>query len=318
MNDIHSRVLALERAYRTIKKMKKEIKEKHFGPVWFIPGENRGKYPHCHSLYIEGAKILIDPASDRERLMELRNDPGVEAVWLTHWHEDHFMHLDLFDHLPLYLSEKDAPPLSDIEFFLDAYGMVNEEDRNHWRPLLKDSFHFKPRTPASFLKGGEKIPFGPVIIEIVDTPGHTEGHLSFFFEEQGVLLLGDYDLTWFGPWYGDAYSSIEETVKSVERLRDIPANVWIASHEQGLFEEQPGKKWDAFLNVIHERESKLVDLLNTPRTMEEIVRASIIYGKPREPKAFFEFGERAHMKKHIEKLMGEGRVARDGDFYAML
>jgi hydroxyacylglutathione hydrolase len=295
--------------------MKKEITEKHFGPIWFIPGENRGRYPHCHSIYIEGAKILIDPASDRERLMKLRKDSGVEAVWLTHWHEDHFMHLDLFDHLPLYVSEKDAPPLSNMELFLDAYGMDNEGEREYWRPLLEDSFHFKPRIPAGFLNGGEEIPCGSATIKIVDTPGHTPGHLSFFFKEAGLLLLGDYDLSWFGPWYGDVDSSIEETVKSIERLRDIPASVWIASHEQGVFEDEPGEKWDAFLKVIHERERKLIELLKTPRTMEEIVGASIIYGKPREPKAFFEFGERAHMKKHLVKLIGERRVARNGDVY---
>ena len=298
--------------------MKREITEKHFGPIWFIPGENRGKYPYCHSVYIEEAKILIDPASDRERLKKLREDPGVEAVWLTHWHEDHFMHLDLFDHLPFYVSEQDAPPLSNMELLLDAYGITGEENRNYWRAFIEDGFHFKPRLPAGFLRDGEEIPCGPSTIKIVDSHGHTPGHLSFFFAEEKVLLLGDYDLTRFGPWYGDVGSSIEETVKSVERLREIPASVWIASHEQGIFEEEPGEKWDAFLNVICEREKKLLDFLRTPRTMDQIVAACILYGKPREPKAFFEFGERAHMKKHLEKLMGEGRVALDGDLYAVL
>ena len=72
--------------------------EVQIGPITFIPGENSGKYPYCHSLYIDAEKkVLIDPASDRKRLMELRDAPGVDAVWLTHYHEDHFMHLDLFD-----------------------------------------------------------------------------------------------------------------------------------------------------------------------------------------------------------------------------
>ena len=298
--------------------MKKEITEKHFGPVHFIPGENRGNYPCCHSIYVEGAKILIDPGSDRKRLEQLQNGPGVKAVWLTHWHEDHFVHLDLFDHLPLYVGEQDAPPLSDMELFLDAYGIDVEAYRDYWRPLLEKNFHFKPRIPADFLRSGEEISCGPSTIKIIGSHGHTPGHLSFFFKEEGVLLLGDYDLTWFGPWYGDVDSSIEETVKSVESLRDVPAKIWIASHGQGIFEEEPGEKWDAYLHVIDERERKLVAFLKTPKSLKEIVEAWIIYGKPREPRAFFEFGERAHMKKHLEKLMREGHVSRNGDFYAAL
>ena len=58
--------------------MTEMAKETHFGPVLFIPGENNGKYPNCHSIYIEGDKVLIDPASDRERLVQLRKDPGVK------------------------------------------------------------------------------------------------------------------------------------------------------------------------------------------------------------------------------------------------
>ena len=70
------------------------MEERHFWPIRFIPGENHGKYPFCHSVYIEGEGILIDPGSDRKRLVQIRENYGIEAVWLTHWHEDHLMHLE--------------------------------------------------------------------------------------------------------------------------------------------------------------------------------------------------------------------------------
>jgi hydroxyacylglutathione hydrolase len=286
------------------------MKERHFGPIWFIPGEQGGRYPFCHSVYVEGAGLLIDPASDRERLMQLRADAGVTGVWLSHWHEDHLMHLDLFDDVPLRISTADAPPISDIDSFMDAYGMDQVDERAYWRKILVKDFHFKPRTPRSFLtEGTEQTENGPVI-EVLSTPGHTPGHTAFFFPEQGVLFMGDYDLTKFGPWYGDVESSIEETIASVRQLREIPAKVWITGHETGLFEADPGELWERYLNVISIREEKLLDLLQTPRTLDDIIKACIIYGKPREPKAFFEFGERAHMEKHLEKLMREGIVTR--------
>ncbi len=294
-----------------------KAEEKHFGPVWFIPGENRGRYPFCHSIYIEGAGVLIDPASDRERLVQLRENPGVKTVWLSHWHEDHFMHLDLFDDLPLYISEMDAPPLSDLEVLMDYYG-IDDDLREYWRPFFKDQFHFRPRKPAHFFQGGEVIELGTVTVEVISTPGHTPGHVSFLFKEPEILFLGDYDLTKFGPWYGDVRSSIEETIGSVERLRNMSAKVWFTSHEAGVFEEEPGKVWDQYLSVIAEREGKLMNLLEEPRTLEEIVGAWIIYGKPREPRVFYEFGERAHMNKHLERLINQEAVAMKGERYYMI
>ncbi len=260
---------------------------------------------------------MIDPASDRERLIQLREDPGVRAIWLTHWHEDHFMHLDLFDDLPLLVSEPDAPPLADLDVFMDSYGMEGANEREYWRPILQEQFHFRSRKPTQFLCGGDVIHLETGAVEVVATPGHTPGHLSFFFQTHGALLLGDYDLTKFGPWYGDRDSSIQETIDSVKRLRDIPARIWLASHEDGVFEEEPGVRWDEYLAVIDEREKRLVDRLQTQQTLDEIVGAWIVYGRPREPKAFFEFGERVLMKKHLEKLMNEGRVVRDGEYYVI-
>ncbi len=291
------------------------MEERHFGPVWLIPGENRGKYPFCHSVYIEGPGVLIDPSSDRKRLTQLREHPGVREVWLTHWHEDHLMHLDLFEDLPLCLSEEDAPQLSNIEWFLDGYGIQKEEDRRFWKGVLKEQFHLKPRGATRFLRGGSILSLGPVSAEVLSTPGHTPGHLSFLFKEVGVLFMADYDLTPFGPWYGDVHSSLEATVASVKRLREIPAGTWLTAHETGVFEENPGELWDRYLGMIRHREERLLDLLKEPRTLEDIVAASVIYGRPREPRAFFEIGERGHMKKHLEKCIREGTVVREGNAY---
>ena len=62
-----------------------------FESIVFVPGKNSGRYPYCHSVYVEAdLKVVIDPASDRDQLGKLLSEPGVDAVWLSHWHEDHF------------------------------------------------------------------------------------------------------------------------------------------------------------------------------------------------------------------------------------
>ena len=292
------------------------MEELTFGPIRFLPGENRGRYPFCHSLYIEGAGILVDPASNRERLIRLRAEEEVNMVWLSHWHEDHFQHLDLFDDLPLWVSPLDAPPLADLQVLLDWYG-VNAEERPFWEPLMLEQFHFRPRRPARSLLGGEIIRLGNVSVEVLATPGHTPGHLAFFFPEHGVLFTGDYDLTRFGPWYGDTFSDIDQTRTSLALLQGIGAPIVLTGHEKGFFERPPAEVWESYGAVIAEREKKLLDLLETPKTLPEIVAARIIYGREREPKAFFDFGERVHMKKHLEHLIRRGLVIRDDELYKL-
>lgn len=291
--------------------------EQVFGAIRFIPGRNHGKYPACNSLYIEGARILIDPASDRDRLERLRDEDGVDAVWLSHWHEDHMAHLDLFEEVPIWICELDAPPLRDIETFMDWYDMEEESYRAHWRRVLADQFHLRPREPAGFLSPGQRIELGGVTVEVIHTPGHTPGHLAFRFPDAGILFVGDYDLTSFGPWYGDRYSDIDQTVASVNLLRVIDARLWITGHETGVLREPPGELWDRYLEVIWSRERRLLDLLREPRTMEEIVEAWIVYGKPREPREFFAFGERAIMGKHIQRLLSRGLICQQDGRYGL-
>jgi glyoxylase-like metal-dependent hydrolase (beta-lactamase superfamily II) len=294
------------------------MKEQCFGPIRFIPGENRGKYPHCHSVYIDGAGVLIDPASDRDRLKRLRDESEVREVWLSHWHEDHFMHLDLFDDLPLRMSEQDAPQISDIELFLDGYGIEKEEYRQAWREIAATQFHFKPRKPTGFLKGGNQVRLEGLTIDIIPTPGHTPGHLCFFFQEPGVLFLGDYDLTPFGPWYGDRDSSIQDTIASIERLKQIPATAWLTCHETGIFEENPGDIWDQYLAVIDHRAGQLLDFLKEPRTMADIVGEWIVYQRPREPQEFYAMTEEMIMQKHLDLLIAKSTVVKEGERYCRI
>ena len=291
------------------------MEERHFGPVRFLPGPNNGKYPYCHSVFIEGAGILIDPSSDRQRLEALRGTHDVNAVWLSHWHEDHFMHLDLFEDVPLAMHAADAPFLENMETFLDGYGIEDTGTREAWKPLLEEIFHFRPRQPDMLLEEKEGLSIGDVTVDILHTPGHTPGHLCVFFHEPEVLFLADYDLTAFGPWYGDRLSSIAETEASVRRLQGLPARVWLTCHETGVFEAAPPPLWDRYLDVIRRRRADLLALLAKPRSMSDIVEAWIVYKRPREPLAFYRHAEQSLMEKHLEELMAAGRVVREGRRY---
>ena len=167
-------------------------------------------------------------------------------------------------------------------------------------------------------QGKETVDLGGVTVDVIPTPGHTIGHCSFFFREQEVLFLGDYDLTPFGPWYGDVVSDIDATIASVNLLRKVSAKVWIVSHEKGIFDSEPDELWDQYLRVIDERDNKLLDILKEPQTMAQIVDARIIYRKKREPAEFYDFGERALMGKHLKRLINKRIVTQQDGVYTLV
>jgi hypothetical protein len=73
--------------------------------------------------------------------------------------------------------------------------------------------------------------------------------------------------------------------------------------------------WQRYLDVIHDRETKLLALLDKPCTIEDIVNAWIVYRKPREPLSFYTFTEKALMTKHLEQLIRKGVVVHDNGIY---
>lgn len=294
------------------------LQETNWGPIRLIPGENNGKYPSCHSIFIENAGVLIDPASNRDKLRQLKESGKVRMVWLSHWHEDHFRDLDLFDDLPLWMSELDAPPLSDLDIFFSWCGLDDEKGaalRAVWEPVMKNQFHFRSRMPEKFLSEGDVIDLGGITVEVIHIPGHTPGHLAFYFRETEVLFMADCDLTPFGPWYGDRYSSIEKTIGSIEKLRNIPAKVHLTAHETGILKNPSGQVWDDYLDVIQRREDALLECLAEPKAITDIVEEWIIYGKERKPRELYAFGEQAHMVKHLERLIRNKKVQYEFEKY---
>ena len=59
-----------------------------FDRIRFISGDNDGKYPFNHSLYLEGenTRVIIDPACSQQKLADLKQKDGVDQIWLSHWH----------------------------------------------------------------------------------------------------------------------------------------------------------------------------------------------------------------------------------------
>lgn len=283
------------------------------GPVRLLRSANGGRYPSANAVYVEGAGVLIDAGTDRELLAALRDGPGVREIWLSHWHEDHIANLDLFEGVPLRQMALEAPPLADAETFMDWYGFDDGALRAQWRRELPELWNFRPRRATAYLRPGEVIDLGVCTVEVLHTPGHTPGNLSFWFREPRAVFMNDYDLTKFGPWYGDRDSSIEDTLVSCARLRALPAAAWLTSHGEGFYGEEGRALFERYLAVVETREQRLLDFLVRPRSLRDVVGQWIVYWKPREPLAFYEWAEGAMMGKHLARLQGRGAATFDGE-----
>nr|MBP8310249.1 MBL fold metallo-hydrolase [Burkholderiaceae bacterium] len=147
----------------------------------------------------------------------------------------------------------------------------------------------------------------------IHMPGHTAGHTVLLVEPEGVAFIGDIDLTGFGPYYGDATSSLTDFRASLARLPQIPAKVWVTSHHRGVYTDRAAMlaALAAFSAKLDEREQRLLELLaQQPRTLEELVACRLLY-PPDYEEIWVDDAERRSIGQHLDELMARGVVQAD-------
>jgi glyoxylase-like metal-dependent hydrolase (beta-lactamase superfamily II) len=279
--------------------------------VTILASERGGRYPDGRSLLITGRelRLLVDPSlsvSIRQEEM-----PPVEGVLLSHCHEDHMAGLHRFPAVPCSVHELDMPALRSIEGLMTAYGYTGYPAiETRWRRTVLEDFHYRPRPDAKDLRDGEVIELGGgVRTHVVHTPGHTAGHCCLLVEPDSVLYLADVDLSSFGPYYGDAVSSLGEFEQTISKLREIEAGHYVTFHQIGVIEGHAAfiERLNRYAGVIAAREQRLLELLAEPRSLPELVARRIVY-RPHDDVPFADPVERRTIAQHLERLVQAGAV----------
>ena len=283
-----------------------------YGVATVLVGPDGGRYPDGNSMLVRGAEetILIDPSLGvRPRRAALEE---VDWCLASHCHEDHVAGLGLFPDRPFQLHEADAPGIESIDAFLAIYGFppaISEA----FTPVLTEQFHFTPRSDAATFQDGDQFDLGGVTVRVLHTPGHTRGHSCFLIEGRDappVLYLGDIDLSSFGPYYGDAWSDLEDFERSLARVREVEARWYATFHHIGVLDRDAFlERLDRFEAVISRREERLLAYLAEPRTLDDIAEHRFVY-RPGDDVLFAEAVERTSMSQHLTRLERAGRVAQ--------
>jgi len=285
------------------------------GPVQVLRGQRGGKYPQGNSLLIRGDRetVVVDPSlglsARRDRL------PRVDRVLNSHCHEDHVAGNHLFPAVPWHAHELDVVGFRSLDDMMAIYGYDASSPAvaATFRESLVNDFHWVARPDARAFRDGDGFDLGGVRLRVLHTPGHTRGHSCFLVDWDGstdrLVYLGDIDLTSFGPYYGDAWSDLEDFERSLERVRALEVRWYATFHHIGVLEGRAAflERLDRFTAKIAEREQRLLEFLADPRSLDEIARHRFVY-RPEDPVSFAEPVERRSMAQHLERLITRGAV----------
>lgn len=137
---------------------------------------------NCYVLHREGVDrgLIVDPGEEPERILAAAEEMGVkvEAVLLTHCHFDHIgavAPVAQATGAPVYCPRLEAPVLADIMSFVPFPGFGPYESYD----------------ADETVEGGETLELAGLTIDVISTPGHSPGHVTYSVRDEEAIFCGD-------------------------------------------------------------------------------------------------------------------------------
>ena len=137
---------------------------------------------NCFLVRAGGADhaVIVDPGEEAPRLLAAIEDAGVtlDAILLTHTHFDHVgavAPVARATGAPVYCPQLEVPVLQDVMAFVPWPGFGPYES---W-------------DPEHTVAGGETLELAGLTFDVVFTPGHSPGHVTYAVGGEAALLSGD-------------------------------------------------------------------------------------------------------------------------------
>ena len=184
--------------------------------------------------------FIVDPGDEPDRLLEAIEGVGVriEAILITHCHFDHIgavAPLAAATGAPVYCPVIERPLLTDVMSWVPpGFGP------------------FESWEPEHTLAGGEHLQIAGIDIDVLFTPGHSPGHLTYAVP--GALLSGDVlfqgsvgrvDLP------GGDWPTLERSIEQL--LRSYPPETIVYPGHMGVTTLRRERDTNPFLTELRER-----------------------------------------------------------------
>ncbi|MBR1221844.1 MBL fold metallo-hydrolase [Bradyrhizobium sp. U87765 SZCCT0131] len=301
--------------------MRAPIKRADFGPVSVFFGEKNGKYPDGNQVIVRGADVR---AAFDAPLVSNSIGPefdATELVIMGHIHEDHMAGLHRLPRAAVHVHEDDLAAARSWDGLVAAFGVSDEARIAQMLTRFQHELFYAPRPDAQGYADGASWDLGGGIrVRAFHAPGHTAGHCVLLVEPEGVAFIGDIDLTGFGPYYGDASSSLRDFRRSLKMLPEIPATVWVTAHHRGVYTDRARFLEDlaAYTAKLDERNERLIAMLGEgPKTLAQLVKQRLLY-PPTYDSPWVDDAEAWTISEHLTELIAAGRVRVDeGSVYRL-
>jgi hydroxyacylglutathione hydrolase len=123
--------------------------------------------------------VVVDPGEEAERILAAAAEMGeVEAILLTHCHFDHtgaVAPVAAATGAPVYCPQLEVPLLADIMAFVpwEGFGPYESYDADET------------------VAGGETLELAGLELDVIFTPGHSPGHVTYSVRGEEALFSGD-------------------------------------------------------------------------------------------------------------------------------
>ncbi len=279
--------------------------------ITYVEPDSMTNFTSCAGIIVNSVKkVMVDTNMGPGHTSSLLELEQPDAAIITHYHLDHSIwtrQVAAHTNARIFIPEPEENYLTSLDFVIEQtaqpFGMAEE-----WKNFVKNNLGYKALGNHECYSNATSFKDLAPEMVIVETPGHSPSHTSFYFPDEKILFSGDMGLDRFGPWYGWKDCSIKKIVDSILRLDGMDIGLILTSHG-GIVKKNFNHAWAKAISMILDRENKIRKKLDSGISPDEIIRQGVFYvnrSKVNEPmKSFLNMWDTA-MYEHHETLLKQG------------